>query len=173
MRLLTGIIVAMTFLAGTFSATAEAATTQLAGQSQTICFNTPPPTGWMITAYYDWYTCGVPGNVVYNAKTITDVRDTPAGSSVTACQMPPPSGFYATSWSYSFSCEASKTPNRLLNNLQAVTNLNGLSSGYSIVICGIQEAPAGWQLIAIVAAYQCVYPHGGGLGQNAVSIRKR
>jgi hypothetical protein len=173
MRLLTGIIAAMTFLASLFSATAEAAAARPAGQSQTICINTPPPAGWMITAYYDWYTCGVPGNGVYNAKKITDVRDTPAGRSVTACQMPPPSGFYATSWSYSSSCEASKTPNMLFNNLQVVTNLNGLSSGYTIVICGIQGAPAGWELVAIVAAYQCIYPHGGGLGQNAVSIRKR
>ncbi|MFE0023756.1 hypothetical protein [Amycolatopsis sp. NPDC059021] len=144
-----------------------------AGQSQTICINSAPATGWMITAYYDSYLCGTPGSGVYNAKQVTDVRDTPPGRAVSACQMPPPSGFYATSWSYTASCEGSKTPDRLLNNLQSVTNLNGLSSGFTIVICGIQNAPSGWELLAIVAAYQCVYPRAGGLGQNAVSIRKR
>jgi hypothetical protein len=39
----------------------------------------------------------------------------------------------------------------LFNNLQVVTNLNGLPSGFSIVICGIQNAPAGWDLIAVVS----------------------
>ena len=159
-------------VAGLIPAAAQAGAVRPAAQTQTICINTAPPTGWMITAYFDSYTCGVPGSYVYNAKQITDVRGTPAGGSVRACQMPPPSGFYATAWSYSFSCEASKTPNMLFNNLQTVTNLNGLPSGTSIVICGIQSAPSGWQLVAVVAAYQCVYANGGGLGQNAVSIRK-
>jgi len=172
MRLLTRVFAAMTLLVSVLSVTAEAAIARTAALSQTICINTSPPVGWMITSYGDWYTCGVPGSGVYNAKVITDVRGTPAGGSVTACQMPPPSGFYATSWSYSYSCEASKTPDRLLNNLQQVTNLNGMPSGYSTVICGIQAAPTGWVLLAVVAAYQCVYANGGGVGQNAVSIRK-
>ncbi|MFG2042927.1 hypothetical protein [Dactylosporangium sp. NPDC048998] len=169
---MTKVAVAMTLLATVISATAQAAVARTTAASQTICFNTPPPTGWMITAYYDSNTCGTPGSVVYNAKSIVDVQGTPAGGRVNACQMPPPSGFYATSWSYSFSCEASKTPNRLFNNLQVVTNLNGLPSGTSMVICGIQDAPAGWVLVAVVSAYQCIYVNGGGLGQNAVSIRK-
>lgn len=172
MKLLARVAVAMAFLGSLIPITAEAATAQPAGQSQTICINTPPATGWMITSYYDSNVCGTPGNGVYNAKTVLDVRDTPSGGSVSACQMPPPSGFYTTSWSYRASCEASKTPNRLFNNLQVVTNLNGLPSGRTIVICGIQGAPAGWQLLAIVSAYQCVYANGGGVGQNAVSIRK-
>ncbi|GAA4547998.1 hypothetical protein [Amycolatopsis samaneae] len=173
MKRLAAFLVAIMVFGGLTGSPAGAAPARLPGQTQTICINTPPATGWMITAYFDSYTCGTPGSGVYNAKQVTDVRDTPSGRAVTACQMPPPSGFYATSWSYSVACEASKTPNRLLNNLQAVTNLNGVATGFTIVICGIQNAPSGWELLAVVAAYQCIYPHGGGLGQNAVSIRKR
>ncbi len=140
--------------------------------SQNICYGSPVPTGWMITAWTDWYQCGTPNSYIYDAEVITDVSGTPSGGSATACQQPPPAGFYATALSYSFQCEGSKTPNGLLNNQQTVTNLNGLPSGTTKIICGIQTAPSGWVETAVVQTYLCVLAHGGGVGDNAIQIRK-
>ncbi|MEV7801583.1 hypothetical protein AB0O28_01390 [Microbispora sp. NPDC088329] len=141
--------------------------------TQTICANTPIPSGWMPTAYFDTNLCGQPGSIYYNARTIKDVTGTASGGTVTTCiNPPPPAGFYATALSYSYSCEAGKTPNGLLNNQQTLTNLNGRPSGSTAIICGIQSAPSGWTVVAVVQSYLCVYAHGGGVGDNAVSIRK-
>lgn len=171
MRLLTGIVVALATVATIlFPGTASA---QALGPSQTICANTPIPTGWIVTAYFDSYLCGQPGTIYRNARTIKDIRDTPSGGTVTGCiNPPPPSGFYATALSYSANCEPSKSPNGLLNNQQTLTNLNGRPSGSTAVICGVQSAPPGWTVVAVVRAYQCVYARGGAVGDNAVSIRK-
>lgn len=89
-----------------------------------------------------------------------------------ACQGPGPAGFYAVSLSYSFSCENSKTPDGLLNNQQNVENLNGLPAGSTVTICGQQAAPAGWVTISIQASYLCVLSRSGGVGNNAIQIRK-
>ena len=83
-----------------------------------------------------------------------------------------PAGFYATALSYSTNCEISKTPNGVLNNQQTLTNINGLPAGRTLIICGVQSAPSGWTVVAVVQTYLCVYARGGGVGDNAVSIRK-
>jgi hypothetical protein len=171
-RLLTAIVVAAAAVMS-LSPSPAGASAQMLGPSQNVCANAPIPTGWIPTAYFDWYQCGQPGTIYYNAKTIRDVRDTSAGGTVTGCiTPPPPAGFYATALSYSYDCEISKTPNGVLNNQQTLTNLNGLSSGRTLVICGVQSAPPGWTVVSVVRSYLCVYARGGGVGDNAVSIRK-
>ncbi|WP_113700625.1 hypothetical protein [Nonomuraea lactucae] len=172
MRVLTAVFVAVAAMT-TLLPTAAGAAAHRLGPSQTVCANNPVPTGWIVTSYSDWYQCGPPGSIYYNAKTMKNVTDTSSGGTVTGCiSPPPPAGFYATALSYSYDCDASKTPNGLLNNQQTLTNLNGLPSGRTIVICGYQPAPPGWTVIAVVRAYQCVYARGGAVGDNAVSIRK-
>ncbi|WP_043625977.1 hypothetical protein [Nonomuraea candida] len=171
-RLLIAIVVAAAAVVGLSPAQAGASA-QMLGPSQNVCANAPIPTGWIPTAYFDWYQCGQPGTIYYNAKTIKDVTDTSAGGTVTGCiTPPPPAGFYATALSYSYDCEISKTPNGVLNNQQTLTNLNGLPSGRTLVICGVQSAPPGWTVVSVVRSYLCVYARGGGVGDNAVSIRK-
>lgn len=171
-RLLTAIVVAAATVMSLFPSSAGASA-QMLGPSQNVCANASIPTGWIPTAYFDWYQCGQPGTIYYNAKTIKDVRDTSAGGMVTGCiTPPPPAGFYATALSYSYDCEISKTPNGVLNNQQTLTNLNGLPSGRTLVICGVQSAPPGWTVVSVVRSYLCVYARGGGVGDNAVSIRK-
>ncbi|MEU9885700.1 hypothetical protein [Sphaerisporangium sp. NPDC051011] len=175
MRLPTAFALGMAaFLAvsATAATAAQASPARLLGVSQTVCQSATTPTGWVQTAYFDWYTCGTPGSVFYNAKTIQDVTDTPSGGTVTACITPPPAGFYATAFSYSFSCEMTKTPNRIFNDQHTLTNLNGRPSGSTAIICGLQPSPPGWTTTAVVQAYQCVYPRSGGLGDNAIAIRK-
>ncbi|MFD1541098.1 hypothetical protein [Nonomuraea guangzhouensis] len=46
------------------------------------------------------------------------------------------------------------------------------TSGRTLIICGVQSAPPGWTVVAVVQTYLCVYARGGGIGDNAVSIRK-
>lgn len=171
MRLLTAIAAAGATVAALLSSATEVSAQQR-GPSQNVCQNTTTPTGWIVTAYFDWYLCGTPGSIYYNAKSIKDVRDTASGGTAIGCITTPPAGFYATALSYSYDCEISKTPNRVFNNVQTLTNLNGLPRGRTLVICGYQAAPPGWTVVAVVQAYQCIYARGGGLGDNAVSIRK-
>ncbi|WP_460334232.1 hypothetical protein [Actinoallomurus acanthiterrae] len=132
----------------------------------------PTPTGWVVTGYSDWYACGTPSNPYYNAKAIMDTTGTAAGGTVRACMAPAPTGFYATAYSYSFSCEITKTPSGQFNNQATYTNLNGLPSGFTTTICGIQTAPSGWVQVAIAQSYLCVYSRTGGVGDNAITIRK-
>jgi hypothetical protein len=170
MRLLTAVVVAVVAVTALLSPSAGAAAR---GPSQTVCVNTPIPTGSVVTWYGDWYICGQPGTIYYNAKIIQDIRDTRSGGTVVGCiNPPPPAGFYATALHYTDSCNPSTTPNRVLNNQQTLTNLNGMPRGRTIVICGYQPAPPGWTVLAVVQAYQCVYARGGGVGDNAVEIRK-
>jgi hypothetical protein len=171
-RLLTAIVVAAAAVM-CLSPSLAGASTQTLGPSSNVCANAPIPTGSMPTAYFDWYQCGQPGTIYYNAKTIQVISDTSAGGTVTTCiTPPPPAGFYATALSYSYNCEISKTPNGVLNNQQTLTNINGLPSGRTLIICGVQSAPPGWTVVAVVQTYLCVYARGGGVGDNAVSIRK-
>ncbi|MCO6003596.1 hypothetical protein NE236_01240 [Actinoallomurus purpureus] len=150
----------------------QAMSAQVPAASQTVCMTSPTPTGWVVTGYSDWYACGTPSNPYYNSKAIMDATGTPSGGSVTACMAPGPAGFYATAYSYSFSCEITKTPSGTFNNQEQLTNLNGRPSGTTVTICGIQSAPSGWVQVAIAQSYLCVYARSGGVGNNAVTIRK-
>ena len=126
----------------------------------------------MITAFVDSLQCGTPDQFIYDAKVIEDVSGTPAGGTATGCTGPAPAGFYATSLSFSYSCTGTKTPNGLLNDQQTVTNLNGLPVGTTKTICGLQAPPTGWVTVSIVQSYLCVLARGGGVGDNAIAIRK-
>ncbi|MET8006657.1 hypothetical protein [Nonomuraea glycinis] len=127
-RLLTAIVVVAAAVL-CLSPSVAGASTQMLGPSTNVCANAPIPTGSMPTAYFDWYQCGQPGTIYYNAKTVQVISDTSSGGTVTTCiTPPPPAGFYATALSYSFNCEISKTPNGVLNNQQTLTNINGLPS---------------------------------------------
>jgi hypothetical protein len=164
-------LIAVAVALTTLTTLAETADAIQLGPTQNVCASTPTPSGWVDIAYSQSFSCG-PMTPFKNFKVIENVTGTTPGGVISACVGPRPSGFFPTRYSYTASCDQTAQSTSLLNSVNNLINLNGLSSGSQATICDLFPPP-GWTLISRSRSSFCVTQRFGSPTQdNQVTIRK-
>lgn len=136
-----------------------AASISARSQTKTVCDASPAPSGWVTISYG-----GPCDSIGTRSRTLQEIDNMPAGSSVNICGTDaPPMGWVTTAWGDS----CARLGGRVFYG-RTVKNTNGMPAGTTITVCGADPQPFGWVVDGIGGTCATV----GGTAYPSRTIRK-